>query len=485
MDFRIIKTVIAREYMTRVKKKSFLVTTFLVPVLFAGMMVAVAFIMNSTKERRQNVAVVDQSGIVMPHLTDTDRLTFTDFSAMSVDSVKAHLTDLGKDVMVAISPIDSVKKDVSVTTYSKDPVGIEFSAGISAKVNEAVEEYRIRLNEELYGIDNLSRIMDDVRSDVNVREFTLGEDGKETISESGIYMIVSMLLGIIIWMFIMMFGGQVMASVIEEKNSRVVEVLVSSVKAVDLMFGKIVGVAMVALTQFLLWIVLTVVLTSAAGAIMGKDVLKGMSGDTQMMAQTMGMSPAQLESLGLPIVNAADSAAATADSVSACCPDSLSAVTSPAEEVEGLSVVLSTLANIPWTRLLISFLIYFLLGYLLYASLYAAIGSAVENEGDAQQLQLPVTIPLMLAYFIILMAFQNPDSGIVVWGSMIPFTSPIVMLARIPYGVPMWQIVVSVALLFVTFLGCAWVSAKIYKAGILMFGKKTTFKDLWKWLKMK
>ena len=148
-------------------------------------------------------------------------------------------------------------------------------------------------------------------------------------------------------------------------------------------------------------------------------------------------------------------------------------------------MIIGTLANIPWTRLIISFLLYFLLGYLLYASLYAAIGSAVENEGDAQQLQMPVTIPLMIAYFIILMAFQNPDSQLVVWGSLIPFTSPIVMLARIPYGVPMWQLALSLVLLLLTFIACAWASAKIYKAGILLFGKKTTFKDLWKWLKMK
>ena len=150
-----------------------------------------------------------------------------------------------------------------------------------------------------------------------------------------------------------------------------------------------------------------------------------------------------------------------------------------------MSIIIGTLVNIPWVKLIVSFLIYFILGYLLYASMFAAVGSAVENEGDSQQLQMPLTIPLMIAYFIILVAFQNPDSGVVVWGSMIPFTSPIVMLARIPYGVPMWQLVVSIVLLLLTFFGCAWLSAKIYKVGILMFGKKSTFKDLWKWLRMK
>lgn len=462
MDFRIIKTVISREYTTRVKKKSFLVTTFVVPILFAAMMVVVFLIMGNTKERKMDVAVVDQSGIVMSHLESGDRVTYTDYSSEVPDSIKAHLKDYGKDALVVVSPLDSVKKTVSVQAYSKDPLGVEFTGGLSRKVDDAVEEYRIAQ----YGIDNLPQIMEDIKSNVKVSEYTLDESGKENVSESGIYMIISMLLGIIIWMFIMMFGGQVMSSVIEEKSSRVVEVLISSVKAVDLMFGKIIGIALVALTQFLLWIVLTVILTSAASMFMGKDMLKSFSGDPQMMAQTVGMTPEQMEAIG-GVVAATDTTATEAIN----------------SQPDGLQTVMSTLSNIPWTKLIISFLIFFILGYLLYASLYAAIGSAVESVEDTQQLQMPITIPLMIAYLVILMAFQNPDSPVVVWTSMIPFTSPIVMLARIPYGVPMWQLVLSIALLFFTFVGCAWLSAKIYKVGILMFGKKSTFKDLWKWLK--
>lgn len=465
MDFRIIKTVIAREYLTRVKKKSFLVTTFLVPIIFAASMIVLGLIMSGTKERKQDVAVVDCSGIVMSHLENTDRLTFTDYSSENPDSVKARLKEYGKDVLVVVSPLDSVKKTVSVQTYSKDPLGVEFATGLASKANDAVEEYRV----QQYGIDNLSRIMDEVRADVNVTEYTMDEDGNETVSESGIYMIISLLLGIIIWMFIMMFGGQVMSSVIEEKTSRVVEVLISSVKAIDLMFGKIIGVALVALTQFFLWIVLTAALTSVAVSFVGKDALAGMAGNPEMMAQTVGVSADQMQAIG--------NAAALAEA-----PDSAAVASGEPDDV---SVILGTLVNIPWVKLIVAFLIYFILGYLLYASMFAAVGSAVENEGDSQQLQMPLTIPLMIAYFIILMAFQNPDSGVVIWGSMIPFTSPIVMLARIPYGVPMWQLAVSIVLLLLTFFACAWLSAKIYKVGILMFGKKSTFKDLWKWMRMK
>ncbi len=465
MNFRIIKTVIAREYLTRVKKKSFLVTTILVPVIFAVTMIVLGFIMAGTKERKQDVAVVDRSGIVMSHLQDTDRLTFADYSTENPDSVKARLSEYGKDVLVVVSPLDTVNKTVSVQTYSKDPLGVEFTTGLADKADEAVEEYRV----QQYGIENLSQIMEEVKADVKVTEYTLDDKGNETISESGVYMIISMLLGIIIWMFIMMFGGQVMSSVIEEKTSRVVEVLISSVKAIDLMFGKIIGVALVALTQFFLWIILTGVLVSVATSFVGKEMFAEMAGNPEMMAQTMGVTPEQMQALGgaTATLNAADSSTVVAG------------------EPDEMSVIVGTLVNIPWVKLIISFLIYFILGYLLYASMFAAVGSAVENEGDSQQLQMPLTIPLMIAYFIILVAFQNPDSSVVVWGSMIPFTSPIVMLARIPYGVPMWQLVVSIALLLVTFVGCAWLSAKIYKVGILMFGKKSTFKDLWKWLKMK
>ena len=466
MNFRIIKTVIAREYLTRVKKKSFIITTFLVPILFAGIFVIMFLIMGGTKERSQKVAVVDQSGFVMSYLESTDRITYLDFSKNDPDSLKNQLEQFGMDVMVRISPLDTVKKTVSVQSYSKDPVGVDFSTGLSDRVENAVEDYRI----QQYGIENLRQIMQDVKCDVKVTEYTIDEKGNESISESGIYMMISLFLGIIIYMFIAMFGGQVMSSVIEEKTSRVVEVLISSVKSVDLMFGKIIGVALVALTQFLMWVVLTGFLLGVAGSAFGKDMLQNFTAGSQSVTQVTGMSPEQMQSLGVPSVQDAMEAEADTSAAAAGQPDDL-------------TVIMNTLANVPWVKLIIAFLIYFILGYLLYSSFYAAIGSSVENEGDAQQLLLPVTIPLLIAYFVIFIAFQNPDSGVVVWCSMIPFTSPIVMLARIPYGVPDWQLILSILLLFLTFLACAWLSAKIYRAGILMFGKKTTFKDLWKWLK--
>ena len=254
-----------------------------------------------------------------------------------------------------------------------------------------------------------------------------------------------------------------MQSVIEEKSSRVVEVLISSVNSLDLMFGKIIGVAAVALTQFFLWIVLTAVLVIGISSFIGMDSLAasaGMQGEQMtMMAEGLGVDPSMMDPSGM----ASGQFAIPQDNE--------------------LSAVMSTLGSLNYGEILLSFIVYFVLGYLLYASLFAAIGSAVENEADTQQLQMPVTIPLLIAFFIAFYAFKAPDSQIVFWGSMIPFTSPIVILARIPFGVPAWELALSILLLVLTFVVMAYISAKIYRIGILMYGKKTTFKDLYKWLK--
>ena len=455
MNFRTIQTVIAREYLTKVKKKSFLLTTFLVPIIMAAAILVMTFLMSSVGDRAANVAVIDQSGIVMPYLTNSKANTYLDFSTENPEEFKTRLDEFKMDVLVVVSQLDTAARTVSVQAYSKKPLGVDFSSEVGRKVDDAIEAYRI----DSYGIENLGQIMQDVRSNVSVTEYTLDEEGGETVSESSIYMVVSMILGVFIFMFITMFGGMVMSSVIEEKSSRVVEVLISSAKATELMFGKIIGVALVALTQFLLWIVLTLVIVGVVGGVVGLDKLKGM--DPEQMAQMTQMPGMDASGMDL---NALTEAAA-------------------AQPESEMSVIMTTLAHIPWGTLIVSFFIFFILGYLLYASLFAAIGSAVENEADTQQLQLPLTIPLLIAYMIVFVAFRNPDSGVALWGSMIPFTSPIVMLARIPYGVPMWQLILSIVLLFATFVACAWLSAKIYKVGILMFGKKSTYKDLWKWLK--
>ena len=451
MNWKTTGIIISREYLNKVKKKSFIWTTLLVPILVAGLTIGIMVAMMNTKEKTKTIAVVDESGIVLPYLTDSETIHYQPLQGVVLDSIKTNLASYGFDGVLSVGQLDTLEKTVPADLYSPKPFGMELVDNINARINRAVEDYRIAS----YHIEGLDQILKDVKANVRLRSYTVSDSGEEKISEAGVYSILSMILGIFLFMFITLFGGMVMSSVIEEKASRVVEVLVSSVKATELMFGKIIGIALVALTQFLLWIVLSVAIISIGGAVIGFDKLAG--GDaTEMVSSMGGVDAEQLE-----------------------------AVTAQVSEESGLSTVVSTLTNIPWGQLIGLFLVYFVFGYLLYASMFAAIGSAVENEGDTQQLQLPLTIPLMLAYIIALYAFRAPDSSIAFWGSIIPFTSPIVMISRLPFGVPAWEIILSIVLLVLTFVLFAWASAKIYKVGILMFGKKSTWKDLWKWFKQK
>ena len=451
MNLRTIGVIINREYSTRVKKKTFLLTTFLVPVLLALCGVAMGVMMVNVKEKTKTVGVVDESGIVMSYLKNNEQISFQDMSSEPLDTVKARLADLGLDGVLSISKIDE-QKNLQASFTSVKPVGMGVTATMSRYIEDALEDYRIRS----YDIDGLEEIVNSVKADVPIRTFVLDEKGGEKVSESGVNSILSMVLGIFIFLFITMFGSMVMTAVVEEKTSKVVEVLISSVKATELMFGKIIGVALVALTQFFLWIVLSIVLLSAGMGIIAPKMMDTV--DAQSIVAGLPEGTNQF--------------------------DAMTAVLSQSDSE--LGDVVGTLAGLNIGQLVLYFIVFFVLGYLLYASLFAAIGSAaVDNENDTSQLQMPVTIPLMIAYFIALYAYNAPDSAVALWGSMIPFTSPIVMLARIPFGVPGWQILLSIGLLVVTTIACAYLSAKIYKVGVLMYGKKTTFKDLWKWLKQK
>jgi len=451
MNLNTIGIIIRREYLNKVKKKSFLLTTLLVPVLVAGCTIGIIFAVLNSKEKVKSIAVVDASGIVMPYLEDTETIDYSDCNGQVADSIKLHLADLGYDGVLIVSQLDTVARTLSSDLVSTKPFGMDLTENITGRVNRAVEDYRI----SCYGIDNLQQIMKDVKSDISIHSYTISESGEEKMSEAGVYSVLSMIMGILLFMFVTVFGSMVMSAVIEEKSSRVVEVLVSSVKSSELMFGKIIGIALVALTQFLLWIVLSGLIITAAGGVVSEKFAGVNPAD---MASTMGVEGTEMSTFDL---------------------------TQLAGEDSELSVVLTSLKNLPVAEIVVMFLLFFILGYLLYASMFAAIGSAVENEGDTQQLQLPLTIPLMIAYFIALYAFKAPDSSIAFWGSIIPFTSPIVMIARLPFGVPTWELALSLVLLALTFALCAWASAKIYKVGILMFGKKSTWKDLWKWLKQK
>lgn len=441
MNLNKIGIIIGREYTTRVKKKSFILTTLLTPVFMAVLILIPSVIMLYQGRDQQKVMLVDRSGLVQPYFQSGEKVeySFADTNA-DIEQMKADFDDLGIDVLVVVSGLDA-DNNVSVTTYSKEPVSLEDKSSISRKVETAVRDYKLKA----YDIVGYEDIMAKVKTDVPVEALTLTSDGGEKADSVEAYMIMAYIMSFLIYMFTFMFGNMVMRGVIEEKSNRIVEVVVSSVSSFELMMGKIIGVAGVALTQFIIWIVLTLVLVSAGGALFGADLLS---------------------SGAAAVPGAAEATDAVAGTVA-----------------NGILGGLASL-NIPY--LLVFFLIYFLLGYLLYASMFAAVGSAVDNEADTGQLAMPITIPLMLGLFIMLHTFQHPSSGLSFWASIIPFTSPMVMLARLPFGVvPGWQLALSIALLLLTFVFVTYLSARIYRVGILMYGKKASFKDLYKWMKSK
>lgn len=476
MNFKTIGVVISREYTTRVKKKSFLITTFVVPLLFAALCCVPALIMMFNKDNDKIIAVVDETGFgLSERLVSTTDLQFADCSNCNPDSLKSQLAELDYTAMLWLTSPDST--DVVANSYSLKPIGAASVDQIEGRLVDAVEAYRI----DNQGIENLKEIISNIRPDIGVTTYIIDEDGGEKLSSTGVNTGLSMFLGIIIFMFVTMFSSSVMQSVIEEKQSKVVEVLLSSVRSLELMFGKIIGVAMVALTQFVLWIALTAALVSTVFGIVGKDKIMGTATDSvaQMTAPMGDVTAADAAIPGMDSLMASAEAGAQTDSTAVA--------TAATQQPSGnmMQTIMQSVADLDIKLLLVSFFVFFVFGYLLYASIFAAIGSAVENAEDSSQLQMPVTVPLMIGYFIAIYSFNAPDSALAVWGSLIPFTSPIVMLARLPFGVPMWQLWLSVGLLVLTFALMAWLSAKIYRVGILTSGKKATWKDLWKWLRQK
>jgi ABC-2 type transport system permease protein len=306
-----------------------------------------------------------------------------------------------------------------------------------------------------YNIENLDEIMRNVESNVSIQTQKIDETGLVKETSTGIAMALAYLGGFLMYMLVFMFGSQVMRGVIEEKTSRVVEVIVSSVKPVQLMMGKIIGIALVGLTQFLIWVLLTIAIVGVVKA----TVLKGK--DITEITQTGPQS----------LMNEEQQADAQAQ------------IQQASPELAEFSKLFESAMNQPWGLIIFSFIFYFITGYLLYASIFAAIGSAVDNETETQQFMLPVTIPIILALMVAMGTMQNPESSLSLWFSIIPLTSPIVMIARIPFGVPAWQLILSMGLMVVTFMLFVWMAAKIYRTGILMYGKRTSWKEMWKWLR--
>lgn len=441
-----IGLIIGREYSTRVKKKSFILLTILTPVLMAALMFIPVLIALYSGEDKQVISFVDNTGLLEDCFESSGK---TEYRFLPVEttreSIKNTFDTYDSSTLIYVSALDSAG-NAEVTAYSREPLGMETKVAIEGKISGALRDRKL----QQLDIQNFDEIMDKVRSDVKIDAYTLTDEGEEKKDSVEIYMIIAYVLSFLIYMFVAVFGSMVMRGVIEEKTNRIVEVIVSSVSSFELMMGKLIGVALVALTQFAIWIILIgAVMFGLQGVISSKMADKVADVTTAMNDTTVGVHP-DMGNLG------------------------------------EISSIMDQLSQINFGQILLCFLIYFVLGYLLYAAMFAAVGSAVDNEADTNQLSLPITIPLMIGLFIMLHTFQHPSSQLSIWASMVPFTSPMVMLARIPFGVvPAWQLILSIFLLVATFIAIAWASAKIYRVGILTYGKKASFKDLIKWLKYK
>jgi ABC-2 type transport system permease protein len=446
-----ISVIIKREYVTRVRKKSFIIMTILAPILMAAIIIVpTALMMNQNGEFKKIAVVQDNSDLFNGVIKNTKDAEFVYLENTKVDDLKKTYEKAGYYGILYITP-ELVNTPNAVYLISKRQPPIGLLQYIENSLKKEIERQKLLT----YKIENLDDIMKNVETNVTIQTKKIDESGEEKGTSTGIAMALAYLFGFLMYMLVFIFGAQVMRGVIEEKTSRVVEVIISSVKPIQLMMGKIVGIALVGLTQFLIWIFLTVaIVTFLKSTILQKT-------DNTEISQ---ISPQNVMS--------GDKQAAPATQTTAISP-----------ELAEFSRLFDNAMNQPWGLIIICFIFYFITGYLLYASVFAAIGSAVDNETETQQFMLPVTIPIILALMVAMGTMRNPESPLSFWCSMIPLTSPIVMMARIPFGVPYWQIGVSMIIMLVTFIGFVWMAAKVYRTGILMYGKKTSWKEMWKWLR--
>lgn len=434
-----ILLVLKREYLVRVKKKSFIVMTILTPLLFVLFYAGIIWTAVSSTETKL-VTVLDQSGLMKDGFKDSKQLEF-EFTDAEPEVAKSEFDKSNSSALLHI-PADIVENPRGVRIYARKNVSLELKAALEKVIEDQLEDLKLREA----GIT--PQTLQDSKVNVSAQTLSL-EEGLEKESNSGAATIIAVICGMIIYFSVLLYGTQVMRSVSEEKTSRIVEVIISSIKPFQLLVGKIVGVALVGLTQFALWIVLTVMLISGAGYIMRDKLTDIQKAVVEQQASSM--------------------------------PDEVNKEMQENQDISAVKM-LDGIKNLNIPLILGSFLFYFLGGYLLYSALLGAVGSAVDHESDTQQFVFPITLPLIFGFVIAQIAIRDPDSPLVFWTSMIPFTSPIVMMVRIPFGVPAWQILLSMTLLILGFLGTVWLASRIYRVGILMYGKKVTYKELSKWL---
>lgn len=445
-----IYLILQREFMTRVRKKSFIIMTLLTPILFAALMVLPSYFAMMEDTETKSIAVIDNTGNFPDAITQTDYLKFSYISNTSVDQIKNSLEESGYYALLAIDST-SDKITPKLTIYSSKQPSIDVISHIENSVEKEIETRKLKS----YNIENLDKILNDVKTDIKLRSIKVTKDGEEKESNTLITMGIAYIMSFLMYMMVLLMGNQIMQGVIEEKNNRVVEVIVSSVKPINMMLGKIFGLASVSLLQILIWVVLTFGLASVGISFITE---KNGKANTEQIQAAKNIAEQQ----GINTNN-------------------LPTEVNPSEG----NNFLTALQNQNFGLIIGGFIFYFLGGFLLYAALYAAVGSAVENITDTQQLVLPITLPLILSIIVMMSGIKSPDGPLAFWFSIIPFTSPVIMLTRLPFGVPGWQLALSASLLVITFIIVTIFAAKIYRVGILMYGKKYTWAEMWKWMRYK
>lgn len=446
-----ILLIIQREFITRVRKKTFIIMSILGPMLFAAFLVVPSWLATMEDKEVKQIAVVDETHYFGETLPETQYIKFVQLPNTNIDIIKETFSSL--DFYAVLYIPENVLASNTCILYSDKQPSLSTRMHISNSIEKEIETQKLQAE----NIENLDEILKSIETNINLRSITFTEEGKEKESHAGIAMGIGYIGGMLIYFFIFFFGAMVMRGVIEEKTNRIVEVIISSVRPFQLMMGKIVGVGLVGLTQFIIWVVLTMVLVFGVQRAVFPELSR--TPTQQVVAQDIMSSN---ENPVPPALNKPEG-----------------------EDMQMVQDIFNSLNTVNFGFILGMFLFYFLAGYLLYASFFAIVGSAVDNETDTQQFMLPVTIPLIIAIFVMINTIQNPEGPIAFWFSIIPLTSPIVMMVRIPFHPAGWEIALSMFVLVLTFIGAVWMAGKIYRTGILMYGKKVNYKELWKWLRYK
>jgi len=432
-----IGLIIKREYLRRVSKRSFILMTFLTPILMVALIFVPLWLSSIKDGQIRDIVIIDTTGKYADSFENTDAFHF-----IRTDRTFENYRDKPDRDIFAILHItdDLIQNPRAATLYSEKQVPGE----LSRLVNQTIEKQMESEKMASFNIPNLKEIIRESQVHFNIQTIKWDDDGNEKISSAMAASIVGIVFTMLVYMFIMIYGAMVMQGVMEEKTNRIIEVMISSVRPFDLMMGKIIGIGFVGLTQVFLWGILSSVLILISGFLFGMGI--------EAQTATMGVD--------------------------------LGAVTSNPGALPGAEIF-EVINSINFVEIGIYFILYFIGGYMLYAGIFAAIGSAVDHQEDTQQFMVPITLFLAFALYAGFYSMNNPDGPLAFWCSIIPFTSPIVMMIRIPFDIPLWEKLVSLALLYISFIGITWVSAKIYRVGILMYGKKPSIKEIVKWIKYK